>query len=109
MQMDAAQKGEESGVQGAAVTVPYTGHQSNGVLGEDTIKGNAAGGTCSATANAAVANSALNGASSAVSGAPVQGECAMEPVQHPDILHFNTAMWACLGDPNEALAAVGGG
>ena len=96
-------------MQEAAVMVPCTRHQSNGIVEEDVTNGDAINGACSATANAVVANSALNGTSSAVSGAPAQGESASEPVQHPDVLLFNTAMWACLGDPNEALAAVGGG
>ena len=88
---------------------PCAGNQCSGVLGEDIICDNAKGDAYSATANADVTNSALNAASGAISGAPVQGEDAMDHVQHPDVLLFNTAMWACLGDPNEALAAVGGG
>ena len=96
-------------MQEAAATVPGAEMQGSSVFGERMLCSNAHGDASSTTASAAVPNSAINAASGTISGAPVQGESAMDHVRHPDVLLFNTAMWACLGDPDEALAAVGGG
>ena len=42
-------------------------------------------------------------------GAPVATcEAALGVAPHPDVVPFNSAMWACLGDPIDALSALGG-
>ena len=34
-------------------------------------------------------------------------EAGLGNEQHPDAVAFNSAMWACLGDPMDALSALG--
>jgi hypothetical protein len=42
-------------------------------------------------------------------GAPAQAcEGSLCVAQHPDVLPFNAAIWACVGDPTNAFAALGG-
>ena len=67
----------------------------------------ACSGASGATAN--VADAGNIGATFAVSGAPAQEWGDLGHARHPDVVAFNNALWACLGDPTEALAAVGGG
>ena len=95
--------------QEAAATVPGAEMQCSSVRIEGVTCDKAGGDASSTTANAAAPNSEINGAPGAVSGAPGQGEGDLDHARHPDALMFSNAIWACLGDPNEALAAVGGG
>ena len=42
-------------------------------------------------------------------GAPAQAcEVSLGVARHPDAIAFNAAFWACVGDPADALAALGG-
>ena len=41
------------------------------------------------------------------SGAPADTEAGVGIALHPDAVAFNSAMWACLGDPMDALSALG--
>ena len=96
-------------VEGAAATVPGAEMEGSNVLGERVICSNAGVDASDAAANVAAGNFDLSGALNAVSGAPGQVAENLAHARHPDAVSFNSAFWACVGDPNEALAAVGGG
>ena len=58
------------------------------------------------TANAGASDSEFAECRGMVSGAPShQGGGS---AQHPDAIPFTAALWACVGDPNDALAMGGG-
>ena len=65
------------------------------------LRGNAR----SAAANAVTSNSAIAVQSGCFSGAP--GDHGDGTAQHPDVVIFNTAIWAHLGNPYDALALGG--
>ena len=66
---------------------------------------------CNGAGGAAASADGANGAVAAcsVSGAPAHLRDEGSVARHPDLVAYNAALWACLGDPAEALAAVGGG
>ena len=97
-----AQEGKAA-ASGADGTVPGADMQSAGSCARE-LSCNERGG---AAANADGTCNAANACN--VSGAPASRGGADSAAQHPDLGAYSPAIWACLGDPAEALAEVGGG
>ena len=90
-------------VEAAIATVPGAVMQVAGV-GVDAPVGSDAKAAAANADDAAGAEVAYM-----VRGAPAQVREDLGDAQLPDWVASNSALWACLGDPTEALAAVGGG
>ena len=103
MQPEGAEEEADAVVEAAIATVPGAVMQVAGVGVEAPVCSGANGAAANAD-DAAGAEAAYM-----VRGAPAQFREERGDAQHPDLVAYNSALWACLGDPAEALAAVGGG
>ena len=100
---EGAEEGAAAVVEAAMATVPCAIMQVAGI-GVDAPGCSGANGVAANADDAAGAEAAYM-----VRGAPAQFREERGDAQHPDLVAYSSALWACLGDPAEALAAVGGG